>query len=137
MTEANKALVRQMEEALFNRRNLAAVDEFLAPGYVLRTAAEGAPSDREAVREAIAAYLQGFPDLHISIDELIADGDRVVGCFTFTGTHGGDLFGIPPTGRRISVRQIAIYRIADGQVAEEWEVSDQLGLMQQLGAIPE
>lgn len=136
MTKDNKALVRRMEEELFNKRNVAAVDEFLAPGYVLRTAGEGMPNDREAVREAIAAYLAGFPDLHISIDELLADGDRVVGRFTFTGTHDGELFGIPPTGRLISVRQVAIYRIADGQVVEEWEISDQLGLMQQLGAIP-
>ncbi|MEX1253888.1 MAG: ester cyclase [Dehalococcoidia bacterium] len=138
MTQAdeNKALVRRMEDEIFNKRRLAAVDEFIAPDYVLRTAAEGAPSGRDAVRDSIAAYLAGFPDLRISVDELVAEDDRVVGCFTFTGTHDGDLFGMPPTGLRISVRQIAIYRIRDGRVVEEWEVSDQLGLMQQVGAIP-
>ena len=134
--EQNKALVRRMEEELFNKRNLGAVDEFIAPGYVLRTAAEGMPDGREAVRDAIAAYLQGFPDLRITIDQLLAVDERVVGCFTFTGTHRGELFGMPPTGRAIAVRQIAIYRIASGRVVEEWEVSDQLGLMQQLGALP-
>jgi steroid delta-isomerase-like uncharacterized protein len=125
-----------MEDELFNKRNLEAVDEFIAPGYVLRTAAEGTPSGRDAVRDAIAAYLQGFSDLRITIDELIAVGDKVVGRFTFTGTHDGDLLGIPPSGRPISVRQFAIYRIDSGQIVEEWEVSDQLGLMQQIGAIP-
>jgi steroid delta-isomerase-like uncharacterized protein len=135
MTEDNKALVRRMEEELFNRRNLDAIDTFIAPEYVLRTAAEGTPNDREAIRGSIAAYLQGFPDLRITIDQLLAVDDRVVGVFTFTGTHRGELFGMPPTGRSIAVRQIAIYRIAGGQVVEEWEVSDQLGLMQQLGLI--
>ena len=135
-TADNKALVRRMEEELFNNRNLDAIDTFIAPEYVLRTAAEGMRNDREAIRGSIAAYLQGFPDLRISIDQLLAIDDRVVGCFTFTGTHRGELFGMPPTGRAIAVRQIAIYRIASGRVVEEWEVSDQLGLMQQLGAIP-
>jgi predicted ester cyclase len=135
-SEANRALVRRMEEELFNNRNLATLDEFIAAEYVLRTASEGTPADREAVRESIAMYLGAFPDLRISIDELLAVGDKVIGRFTFTGTHEGELMGLAPTGRRIAVRQIAMYRIEGGKVVEEWEVSDQLGLMQQLGAIP-
>jgi steroid delta-isomerase-like uncharacterized protein len=134
--EGNKALVRRMEDEIFNKRRLDAIDEFISPDYVLRTAATGMPAGRDAVRGSIAAYLAGFSDLRISVDELVAEGDRVVGLFTFTGTHDGDLFGIPPTGRAISVRQMAMYRIRDGQVVEEWEVSDQLALMQQVGAIP-
>ena len=136
VTEHNKALVRRMEEEIFNKRNLAAVDEFISPDYIVRTAPDGTPADRDAVRGFMAMYLEAFPDLHISIDQLLAVDDKVIGVFTFTGTHGGDLFGLPPTQKRISVRQIAIYRIEDGKVVEEWEVSDQLGLMQQLGAIP-
>ncbi len=84
-------------------------------------------------RSRPTSYLDGFPDLHISIDQLLAVGDKVVGVFTFTGTHKGDLFGVTPTGRTISVRQIAIYRLESGQVVDEWEISDQLGLMQQIG----
>lgn len=132
----NKELVRRMEDEIFNKRNLAAIDEFISPDYVLHTAAPGTPADREAVRQAMSMYVGGFPDLRISIDELVAEGDRVVGVFTFTGTHDGELFGMPATGKRISVRQIAMYRIDDNQVVEEWEVSDQLALMQQIGAIP-
>jgi predicted ester cyclase len=131
----NLALVRSMEEDLFNRRDPTAVDRYVSPAYTLRTAEDGAPSGREAVRTYIAAYLNGFPDLHISIDQLLEVGDKVVGVFTFTGTHQGDLFGVAPTGRSVSVRQIAIYRVEDGQVVDEWEISDQLGLMQQIGAL--
>ena len=136
MTNDNLAFVRNMEEDLFNHRDPTAIDRYVSPGYTLRTAETGAPSGREAVRTYIAAYLAGFPDLHISIDQLLAVGDRVVGVFTFTGTHKGDLFGVAPTGRTISVRQIAIYRLESGQVVDEWEISDQLRLMQQIGAHP-
>ena len=129
--------MRRMEEELFDNRNLDALDEFIAAEYALRTAPEGTPAGRDAVRDSIAMYLGAFPDLRISIDELLAVDDKVVGRFTFTGTHEGELMGLAPTGRRIVVRQIAIYRIEGGRVVEEWEVSDQLGLMQQLGAIPE
>jgi predicted ester cyclase len=133
MIDDNLAVVRNMEEDLFNHRDPAAVDRYVSPAYTLRTAEEGAPSGREAIKAYIAGYLDGFPDLHISIDQLLAVGDKVVGVFTFTGTHKGDLFGFTPTGRSISVRQIAIYRLEGGQVVDEWEISDQLGLMQQIG----
>lgn len=131
MTEENLALVRDMEEDLFNRRDLTAVERYVAPSYTLRTAGSGMPSGRETIRESIAAYLEGFPDLHIWIEQLFAAGDKVVGVFRFTGTHKGELFGVPPTERTISVRQIAFYRIEKGQVVDEWE--DQLGLMQRIG----
>jgi steroid delta-isomerase-like uncharacterized protein len=135
MTEANKGLIRRMEDEIFNKRNLNAIDDFISPKYVLRTASGGAPGGLDAVRASMAAYLAGFSDLHVDVDELLAEGDRVVALLTYSGTHDSDLFGIPPTGRRVSVRQIAIYRIADGKVVEECEVSDQLGLMQQLGVM--
>ena len=134
MIADNLAFIRDMEEDLFNHRDPSAVDRYVSPSYTLRTADKGAPSGREAVRTYIAAYLDGFPDLHISIDQLLAVGDKVIGVFTFTGTHTGDLFGMAPTGRTIAVRQIAIYRLENGQVVDEWEISDQLGLMRQIGA---
>ena len=134
MIDDNLALVRNMEEDLFNHRDASAVDRYVSPAYTLRTAEEGAPSGRDAIKVYVAAYLKGFPDLQISVDQLLAVGDKVVGVFTFTGTHKGDLFGVSPTGKTISVRQIAIYRLENGQVIDEWEISDQLGLMQQIGA---
>ena len=134
MIDDNLAFIRDMEEDLFNHRDPTAVDRYVSPAYTLRTADKGAPSGREAVRAYIAAYLDGFPDLHISIDQLLAVGDKVIGVFTFTGTHTGNLFGMAPTGRTVAVRQIAIYRLENGQVVDEWEISDQLGLMRQIGA---
>src|SRR5258708_30600788 len=133
MIDDNLAVVRNMEEDLFNHRDPAAVDRYVSPAYTLRTADEGAPSGREAIKAYIAAYLDGFPDLHISIDQLLGVGDQVIAVFTFTGTHKGDLFGITPTGRTISVRQIAIYRLEGGQDVDQCEISDQLRLIQQIG----
>jgi len=135
-SDDNKALIRDMEDAIFNQRDLPAIDRYISPDYVLRTAPEGTPNDRDAVRGSIAAYLDGFPDLRVEVGQLVAEGDLVVAVLTYSGTHDGELFGIAPTSKRIAVRQIAAYRIADGKVVEEWEVSDQLGLMQQLGAMP-
>jgi steroid delta-isomerase-like uncharacterized protein len=137
VSEANKDLIRRMEDAIFNQRNLDAIDQFISPDYVLRTAPEGMAADRDAVRGSMAAYLAGFPDLRVEVEQLVAEGDRVVALLVYSGTHQGELFGIPATGRRIVVRQLAIYRIDGGQVVEEWEVSDQLGLMQQLGVVAE
>jgi steroid delta-isomerase-like uncharacterized protein len=134
-TEANKDLVARMEDEFFNRRNLAAIDEFIGEEYVLHTADPSMSSGRDAIRASIASYVSGFPDLRASVDELMAAEDRVAAVITFTGTHDGELFGIPPTHRVIRVRQIAMYRIAGGKVVEEWECSDQLGLMQQLGVV--
>ena len=90
MTEANKDLIRRMENAIFNKRNLDATDEFISPKYVLRTAPESVPSGRDGVRGSMAAYLAGFSDLHVKVDELLADGDRVIALLTYTGTHDGD-----------------------------------------------
>ena len=136
-TEDNTALIRRMEEEIFNKRHVDAIDEFISPEYALRTAPKGAPAGRDAVRESMSMYLAGFPDLHVSVDELLAVDDKVVARLTYTGTHSGELFGMSPTQRRVAVHQFAIYRISDGKVVEEWEISDQLGLMQQLGVIPE
>jgi predicted ester cyclase len=134
--DRNKLTVQNMEHEIFDRRNLDAVDRFIHPDYTLRTAAPGTTFGRDDVREAMTAYVDGFSDLHVEIEELIASDDRVVAVLLFTGTHDGELFGLLPTNKRIAVRQIAMYRLVGGQVVDEWEVSDQLGLMQQLGAIP-
>lgn len=134
--EQNKQLVRRMEHEIFNRRNLDAIDDFIAQDYTLRTAPPGAPSGRRAVRDAMAAYLAALPNLHVEVDLLLAEDDKVAALLTYAGTHDGELFGLPPTGRQVSVHQLAVYRIHGERIVDEWEVSDQLGLLQQLGAIP-
>jgi predicted ester cyclase len=132
----SKTIVQAMEDEIFNRRNLAAIDRFIGPDYTLRTAAPGTKVGRDEIRAAIGAYLDGFSDLHAEVEEIVASGDRVAAVIRFTGTHDGVMFGLAPTGKSIDVRQIAMYRVVEGQVVDEWEVSDQLGLLQQLGAIP-
>jgi predicted ester cyclase len=83
-----------------------------------------------------SALLAAFPDLHVQLDDMVADGDKLVSRYTVHGTHDGELMGIPPTGKQVSIGGIAIDRFEDGQSVEHWEVFDQMGMMQQLGVIP-
>jgi steroid delta-isomerase-like uncharacterized protein len=138
LSEENKAIVRQQEEELFTQGNLDAADEVYAPDYVGHD-----PSNSEEVRGLEAAkraasdYRQAFPDLRVTVEDLIAEGDRVAARLRFRGTHLGELDGIAPTGRRVDCTGIVISRIEEGKIAEDWANFDDLGMMQQLGLIPE
>ena len=136
--EANKAVLRRLIEELFNKQNLDIVDELFSPDFVEHEELPpGAPEGREAPRWFTQQFLAAFPDLQVTIDDLIAEGDKVVARETWTGTHKGDFMGMPATGRRISFGVIDIVRVEDGQLVEHWAVSDSLTMLQQLGAIPE
>ena len=115
--------------------DLDALDEVLAPD--LRVQLGASHLDRAQTKDFIRAVYAAFPDYTHTPEEILAVGDRVVLRATNRATHSGDFQGIAPTGRRISFGQIAIYRIADRQIAEIWEEADLLGLMQQLGATVE
>jgi steroid delta-isomerase-like uncharacterized protein len=136
-TEQNKAVVRQLVEEVFNRGNVASIDAYLAPDFVEREELPpGIPRDREGVK-ALTAMLHGaFPDFQATIDDIVAEGDRVVVRQTWSGTHQGEFMGVPPTGRRVSFGVIDILRMADGKCVEHWGQMDSMGLMQQLGAVP-
>ena len=135
--EENKAVVLRQEEEIFTRGNLDAADEIYAPGYVGHD-----PSNPEDVRgpegakQAAADYRRAFPDLRVTVEDLIAEGDKVVACLRFRGTHLGELEGIAPTGRRVDCTGIVVSRMEGGKIAEDWANFDDLGLMRQLGAIP-
>ena len=137
MSEENKAIVRQQEEELFTQGNLDAADEVYAPDFVGHD-----PSNSEEVRGLEAAkraasdYRQAFPDLRVTVEDLIAEGDRVAARLRFRGTHLGELDGIAPTGRRVDCTGIVISRIEEGKIAEDWANFDDLGMMRQLGLIP-
>ena len=134
-TEANKALVRRFFDEVVNRDNLSAMDEFLAPQFVSHEELPpGIPSGREGAKQLFSMLRSSFPDLQVTIEDQIAEGDKVVARVTFSGTHQGEFMGIPPTGRRVAYPVIDILRIAEGQVVEHWAVADMLGLMQQMGA---
>jgi steroid delta-isomerase-like uncharacterized protein len=136
-TEQNKSLVRQMVEEIFNRGNMTRADEFLAPDFVEREELPpGVPRDREGVKQLTTMLRSAFPDFTATIDDMVAEGDKVVMRMTWRGTHKGEFMGVPPTGKSVSFGVIDIIRIAGGKFAEHWGQMDSMGLMQQLGAIP-
>ncbi|HEU5219713.1 MAG TPA: ester cyclase [Gemmatimonadales bacterium] len=135
-TEQSKALVRRFEEEVWNGRNPSRVDEFFAASHIFR-AARSLPLDREGHRQMIAHFQSAFPDGLNTTDDLIADEDRVAQRWTYRGTHRGAFQGIPPTGRQVTLTGISIWRIEGGKIVESWHELDTLGLMQQLGVIPD
>jgi len=116
-----------------NTGNLALLEKYVAPDYVEHT--DGFQGV-EPFAQQIAAFRAGFPDLHVSIDDVLTDGDRFASRTTVTGTHTGDLMGMPATGKRISVEAVDIGRIENGQAKERWGGLNMYSLLSQLGVIP-
>lgn len=138
-TAANKTIIRRFYEEVFNQRNIEAIDELVHPEFFNHDPTPAASRDPESMKQFIKIFTTAFPDHHHAIEDLIAEGDKVVMRCTLTATHQGQFPGfleIPPTGKSICQRQIHILRIQDGQVAEHWVVRDDLTMMQQLGLIP-
>jgi steroid delta-isomerase-like uncharacterized protein len=133
-TETAKTLVRQVVED-WHRGDVDALDEHLAPGYVNRDPNNPDVTDLASYKRWVTAALSAFPDLRITIEDLIAEGDRVAKLWSFEGTHRGEFLGIPPSGQRTTWSGITIYRIEGDKVAECVWRTDALGLLQQLGAI--
>jgi steroid delta-isomerase-like uncharacterized protein len=138
MSEENKAKVRRFLEEAFNEGNLGMADEIFASDYVLHD--PGTPEEirgPEGIKRFVQMYRSAFPDTHITVEDLIAEGDEVVTRWRGRGTHQGELFGIAPSGNHVEITGITISRFEGGKIAEDWTNSDTLGLMQQIGAIPE
>jgi predicted ester cyclase len=134
-TEDNKAALRRFYEEVFNQKNLAGVDAFIGPNPIDHGLPPGL-SGLEGTKQFIGMYLAAFPDLHVTVEDLIAEGDKVTSRLTYRGTHQGELLGIPPTGKPVTVTGIEINRFAGGKSVEHWLEYDALGMMQQLGVIP-
>jgi steroid delta-isomerase-like uncharacterized protein len=133
-TEDNKAHVRRGFEAV-NQKNLAVFDELLDPDVVFHNAST-TMQGLEAYKQFLSMYITAFPDLQFTVEDMIAEGDRVVARCTTRGTHQGSLMGIPPTGKQVKSTLIFIDRIVNGKGVEQWSNGDDLGLLQQLGVIP-
>ena len=131
-TGEHKDLVRRYYEALWNRWDFALADELIAEGIAFRGSLGQTVQGREGFKAYMRAVRRAFPDFHNRVEELVAEGDRVVARLTYTGTHAGALFGIAPTGRRVSYAGVALFRIASGQIAEGWVLGDLHGLLGQL-----
>jgi predicted ester cyclase len=124
--EENKAVVRREQEELWNHTgDLDAAEELFA-------AVQAEPAKQEA-----ANFRRGFPDVISTIEDLIAEGDKVVARWRSRATHQGDYMGIAPTGNEVEFTGISFYRVEGGKIAESWNIEDQLGLMRQIGAFPE
>ena len=136
-TEANKALMRRFYEEFWCKGNPEAVDELVSPAYVDHQLPDGWPKGPDGLKMLVREWRTGFPDMSETIDDMIAEGDRVVGRFTLTGTHRGPFFGIEPTGTRLEITGIDIVRFEDGRIAEWWYNEDTLGILRQLGQLPD
>ncbi len=134
--EENKVLMSRFLEEVFNKKNLAAIDEFIAPNQIDHTLPPFLPTTPEGTKRAIDMFLKAFPDMHLTIEDMIAEGDKVVIRYTSRGSQRGAFMGIPPTGKQMTVSSIIIARIEDGKIVEEWGLDDQMGMLQQLGIIP-
>lgn len=136
MSEQNKAVVRRIFDEYWNGKNRSLVGEFFAPTVTLHTP-DGVLSGLEGALGLLHAYQTGFPDFKCAIEDLVAEGDKVVVRWTFTGTHGGPLDDIPATGKRVSVPNgIGIQRLAGGKVIEAHFTWNKYALLEQLGVLP-
>jgi steroid delta-isomerase-like uncharacterized protein len=134
-TETNTTVASRWYEEVFNAGNLALIDELFAPNFVDHDPSNPLPG-LEGVRQLVSMYRGAFPDLHLTIEDEITEGDKVVTRFTARGTHKGPLMGIPPTGKRVTITAIDILRFENSRIAEHWGNQDLLGMMRQIGVIP-
>jgi steroid delta-isomerase-like uncharacterized protein len=133
----NKQIVDSFIQELFTKGDLSAVDRYLDPGFVNHDEPfPGAPAGPEGMRLAAAAMRHAAPDWHSDLEQLVAEGDTVVEVFTASGTHHGELFGVPGTGRTLTLRGINVFRLEGDRIVERWGRLDQLGLLRQLGLAP-
>jgi len=137
-TDTNKAVSRRFLMEIFGQGKLAVADEIIALDYVNAGpgALPGLPPGPEGSKQLVMVYRNAFPDVQFTIDEQIAEGDKVVTRWTAHGTHKGELAGIPPTGKSATVTGMGVDRIVNGKIVESWGLFDQFGMMQQLGVIP-
>jgi steroid delta-isomerase-like uncharacterized protein len=136
MTRYNKTLVRQLMEDDLSQGNEAVAEAIIAPDFLDHTNPPDMQHGIDGHRAIVRLFRTSFPDMRWEIEDMLADGDKVVVRTMMRGTHIGEFFGIPPTGKTVHASGIHVLRIANGKIAEHWGNNDDLGLMQQLGVIP-
>ena len=137
MSEEKKAVVRlynELVERYWRTGDADAFDEVVASDFVHH--APGLPPDLEGMKQALPMFRAAFPDMRLTVEDMIAEGDKVVDRVTVRGTHEGELMGIPASGKQVEFMETHISRIADGKIVERWGEWDALGMMQQIGAVP-
>ena len=138
MSELNKKVVRRLFEEVWNKGNLPLADELFTPNYAHHDASTpDVGRGPESEKKRATLYRTAFPDMQLNIEDIIAEGETVMARWSCRGTHKGDLSGIAPTGKQVNFSGVSIARFANGKMAEGWVNWDALGLMQQLGVVPE
>jgi len=133
----NKAIVRRLYEEVWNKRKLEIISEVISPSHALQAPnISGSYVGPEAYKRQILLFLAGYSDLRFSIEDMIAEQDKVVACWTFSGTHRGDYMGIPATNKKVSVDGMTMHHVAGGKIMDSYSNWDALGMMQQLGVVP-
>jgi steroid delta-isomerase-like uncharacterized protein len=137
MASENKAIVRRLYEEVWNKRRVELVDELVSPSHAMHdNHLPDSGVGPEAYKRNVARYVTGFPDLRFTVEDMVAENDKVAVGWTISGTHKGEFRGISPTGRRVLVEGITINQIAGGKIMDSYVSWDALGLMQQLGVAP-
>jgi steroid delta-isomerase-like uncharacterized protein len=136
-TETNKAVVRRVFDEMFKAGNMALAKELFAPDFVNHDPNRPDVRDRAGLTQGLQELIDAFPDNQTTIDALIAEGEYVTKRYSMVGTHRREWNGIPATGKRITIQGISIYRIVNGKIVEMWWGYDSLGILQQLGVVPE
>jgi steroid delta-isomerase-like uncharacterized protein len=137
MSDENKQAARRIFSEVWNEGTIAILEELVAPDVVDHNpVAPNLPPGLQGFRAVFMTFLSAFPDLHMTVEDMISDGDKVVVRWTASGSQQGPLMGIPPTSKTIHVSGIEIYRFAGGKIADHWGNFDMLGLLQQIGVVP-
>jgi steroid delta-isomerase-like uncharacterized protein len=131
--EENKTLARRWNEEIWNKGNMAAVDELMADNFVWHTPFPGMAPDREGFKQS-AGSLSAFSEVSCVAEDMVAEGDKVAVRWSWSGKHTGDYMGMAPTGKQATMTGISIIHIADGKITAEWDEQDNMGFMAQLGA---
>jgi steroid delta-isomerase-like uncharacterized protein len=136
VSDANKAVIQTFLEDVINQRRLERADDLVKEDFIELDPLPGQAQGREGLKAILAALFSAFPDMHWTVQEVVAEGAKVVTRFVWTGTHRGPFLGIPATGRSVEVKGVVIDRLEDGKMADSRILMDTFSLMQQLGVIP-
>jgi steroid delta-isomerase-like uncharacterized protein len=136
MSPDNKSIVRRLYEEVWNKRKLGVMNELVSPSHALHGPLYSGPAvGPEVYRRQISLFVAGFPDLRFAIEDTVAEQDKVVVCWTFSGTHKGEFMGVPATDKKVSVDGITIHVLSKGIIMDSYVSLDMWGMMQQLGVI--
>lgn len=136
-SESNKAVALKFNDSVreyWRTGDVNVFDDVLSPDFVHHS--PGLPPNLEGMKQAIPMFRSAFPDMELTVENVVAEGDRVADHVTVRGTHKGELMGVPPTGKKVQFAEMHISRIKDGKIVERWGQWDALGMLQQIGAIP-